>query len=306
MLIASLGVVIGLAMLSVAADQFVIGAVRISVKAHLSPVIVGAVVLGFGTSLPELVVSALASVQNAADLAVANVIGSNSANLALGLGIAALITTMDIPDTVKRRELPIALVTSVLFAAAIQRPLHVAIGVGLALVFAVCLTLMIVLSKDDHPGSFDTFASSTNYTYLRLIGGLAATLVGAQILIASARTIATELGLAEGFVGVTIVAIGTSLPELATTVAAARRRQAALIVGNLLGSNLFNATAVGAVAVIFAPGAVIAPEIAGIATVLMLTVTAIVAVLSVVFHRVSRATGIVLIGAYVVTLPLLY
>lgn len=306
MLIALIGIVVGLTVLAFAADQFVVGAVRLSVRAGISPVIVGAVIIGFGTSLPEFVVSGLASIQDAADLAVANVVGSNSANLALVLGIAIVLTRMDIPGSVKRRELPIAVATTGLFALIIQRPLSVTGGLVLFAVFFASLAIMIVAARNDHPGHTDTFGDSANYTLLRLIGGLGATLIGAQVLIMSARTLAEQFGLSEGVVGVTLVAIGTSLPELATTVAAARRNQTSLIIGNLLGSNLFNATAVGGIAVVFAPQVTIVDTISGVATAIMLTVTVLVTLAVLTFKRLPRVVGFVLIGGYIASIPLLF
>jgi cation:H+ antiporter len=306
MLTASLGIVIGLTVLAFAADQFVIGAVRLSVKARIAPVIVGAVIVGFGTSLPEFVVSGLASYQAAPDLAVANVIGSNSANLALVFGVAVLMTRMQVPTAVVRRELPIALATTVLFAIVLQQPLSVWAGVMLAVAFAISLTVMIVGARNDFHPSVDPAQTPHTFTKLRLFGGLAATLAGAQLLIVSARTIATELGFTEGFVGLTLVAIGTSLPELATTIAAARRNHTALIVGNLLGSNLFNATAVGAVAVVFAPGVTVAANVSGTGTLVMLTISALVAVTVLVCKSVPRSVGILLIAVYVASIPLVF
>jgi len=306
MLTALIGIVAGLTVLAFAADQFVIGAVRLSVRANISPVIVGAVIIGFGTSLPEFVVSGLASIQDGADLAVANVIGSNSANLALVLGIAIIMTRMQVPASVKRRELPIALATAGLFAFIIQRPLSVIAGLILAAVFVVSLSLMIVLAKNEHPAALDTHGMSRNFTYLRLLGGLGATLAGAQLLITSARFIATELGLSEGLVGLTLVAIGTSLPELATTVAAARRRQSALIIGNLLGSNLFNATAVGAIAVVFAPGVNISSTVSGVATLAMLGISVAVGIAIVAFRTLPRIIGVLLIAGYIATMAFLF
>ncbi|MEX2532845.1 MAG: hypothetical protein WD360_02640 [Nitriliruptoraceae bacterium] len=306
MLLALIGIVVGLMVLSFAADQFVIGAVRLSVKANISPVIVGAVIIGFGTSLPEFVVSGLASFQDGADLAVANVIGSNSANLALVLGIAIIMTRIQVPASVKRRELPIALVTAGLFALIIQRPLSVTGGVILAVVFVFSISVMLLLARNEHPAPLDTYGMSANFIYLRLFGGLGGTLAGAQLLITSARFIASELGFSEGLVGLTLVAIGTSLPELATTVAAARRRQGALIIGNLLGSNLFNATAVGAIAVVFAPGVSITNTVSGVATIVMLGISVAVGVAIVAFRSLPRIVGVLLIAGYIATMPLLF
>lgn len=305
MLTALIGIVIGLTLLAVAADQFVAGAVRLSIRARIAPVIVGAIILGFGTSLPEFLVSALAAAQNAVDLGVANVVGSNAANLTLVLGVALLITPMTIPKAVKRRELPLAVGLTLLFAGIIQQTLNVSQGVLLLGLFGVSLVLMIWLARDDQPQPLTTTVP-TRFTALRIIGGLGATLAGAQILIVSALSFADTLGIAEGVVGVTVVAIGTSLPELATTVAAARRKQTSLIIGNLLGSNLFNAGAVGAITVIVGAGATVDLAISEIATVVMLAVTFVVTVSAVVFTRLPRVVGALLIAGYLASLPLLF
>ena len=305
MLTALIGIVIGLTLLAVAADQFVAGAVRLSIRARIAPVIVGAIILGFGTSLPEFLVSALAAAQNAVDLGVANVVGSNAANLTLVLGVALLIAPMTIPKAVKRRELPLAVGLTLLFAGIIQQTLNVSQGVLLLGLFGAGLVLMIWLARDDQPQPLTT-TLPTRFTALRIIGGLGATLAGAQILIVSALSFADTLGIAEGVVGVTLVAIGTSLPELATTVAAARRKQTALIIGNLLGSNLFNAGAVGAITVIVGAGATVDAAISEVATVIMLAVTFVVTVSAVIFTRLPRVVGALLIAGYLASLPLLF
>lgn len=305
MLTALLGIVLGLTMLAVAADQFVIGAVRLSIRAKLAPVIVGAVILGFGTSLPEFLVSALAAAQGAVDLGVANVVGSNTANLSLILGVALLMAPMVIPAEVKRRELPLAVLLTLVFAAVIQRPAHIGFGTVLIVLFVLSLAAMIWLARDDHPQPLDTDVAS-NLTGVRIVGGLLVTLAGAQLLITSALSLAERLGVAEGAIGLTLVAIGTSLPELATTVAAARRKQTSLIIGNLLGSNLFNAGAVGAVTVMFGAGSTVASNVRGVATVIMLSVTVLVALGALTARRLPRLFGVLLIVGYAAALPLVF
>jgi cation:H+ antiporter len=152
---------------------------------------------------------------------------------------------------------------------------------------------------------FLTGEVSLGREWTRTLLGLLVTLGAAQILVVSATTIARELGLEEGFVGLTIVAIGTSLPELATAVQAARKAETDLIVGNLLGSNLFNAAAVGAVAGVTGPGALTDPDLTGLAVYLMVGIAIVATVFMVTGRRVARSEGAVLLLGYAVAIPFL-
>jgi cation:H+ antiporter len=315
MLLAVLGVIAGLVLLTFAADQFVIGAARLAVVLRLSTVVVGAVVIGFGTSAPELLVTALAGARGSIDLAVANVVGSNVANLTLVLGAAALVTPIAVHATVLKREAPLSLVAVLVFGALTFFPLGVVGGVLLATLLVASLTFIVVSSRRSGVGDVELSAEvdefltdgdvRTGFEAGRTVVGLLGTLGGAQLLIVNATAIASSLGLSEGFIGLTVVAIGTSLPELATALQAARKDETDLIIGNLLGSNLFNAGAVGAVAMFVGAGQQVGPSVTTIAVPLMAIVAVVATVFMITGKRVVRWEAAVLIAAYLATLPFL-
>lgn len=312
MLLASLGILVGLAVLTVAADQFVAGAARLAVVMRISPIVVGAVIIGFGTSAPELLVSGLAGIQGSVDLAVGNIVGSNVANLTLVLGVAAMITPIAVRSPALKREAPLSLGLTVLFAVLIQGGVGAVEGVVLALALAATLTVIVWTARrgdDDLGGEVEEYLHSRlpsrRRETVRTALGLLGTLGAAQLLVVSATTIAAELGLNEGFIGLTVVAIGTSLPELATAITAARKGETELIVGNLLGSNVFNSGAVGATVGFAGAGAVIDPTITTLGVGLMVGIAVLATVFMVTGRRVVRVEGVVLLVAYAVTLPLL-
>lgn len=307
-----LGVIVGLAILTYAADHFVIGAARISARLQISPIVVGAIVIGFGTSAPEMVVSGLAAASGSIDLAAGNIVGSSIANLTLVLGIAALITPIAVRSPVLKREAPLALVATVAFAWVAQSSATIVEGVLLAGLLAAAVTLIVVASRRGDPvlsEQVDEFLPTEQPALpretLRTIVGLLAVLGAAQLLVVNATSIAEQLGLAEGFIGMTVVAVGTSLPELATAVQAARRRETDLLVGNLLGSNLFNAAAVGAITVFLGSGQQIDSTIAQTGSILMITITVLVVGFMITGRRLVRWEAIVLLLAYLATLPLI-
>jgi cation:H+ antiporter len=314
MVLAIAGVVVGLVLLTYAADQFVVGAARLAVAFRLSTIVVGAVVIGFGTSAPELLVTGLSGAQGAIDLAVANVVGSNVANLTLVLGAAALVTPIAVQATVLKREAPLSLVAVCIFGGLVLVPLSILGGVVLAAVLVVSLVLIVVLARRSGAGDADLGSEVDEFVRGevrrgresgRTLLGLLGTLAGAQVLIVSATDIAEQIGLSEGFIGLTVVAIGTSLPELATALQAARKQETDLIIGNLLGSNLFNAGAVGATAAFVGAGAQVGPPVTTIAVPLMIVVAVVATLFMVTGKRVVRWEGALLLVVYAATLPLL-
>lgn len=311
MLLALVGLVLGLVVLTVAADLFVAGAAGLSVRARLSPVVVGAVVIGFGTSAPELVVSTLAAVRGDVAIAVGNVLGSNIANLTLILGVACLITPIVVASPTIRREAPLTLAATAAFVVAILLDLPLWVGIVLLVGLAVTVTAVVrgggpdVALTEEVEEYLDEQPPSLRGQVVRAVGGLVGVLVAAQVLVVSAVAIADEVGLDEGFVGLTIVAIGTSLPELATSVQAARRRETDLVLGNLLGSNVFNALGVGGVTAVVGTGAVPDGPLTSTALVLVLGVTLLGVAAMITGRRVSRPEGVGLLVVWAVTLPLL-
>jgi cation:H+ antiporter len=313
MLLALLLLVVGLVVLVRAADVLVEASARLALVLRMTPVVIGVVVIGFGTSVPELLVSGLAAAEGLFNLGVGNIIGSNVANVLLVLGIAAIVAPVNVQLSVLRREVPLSLFAVIVFAWAIQGPLRTVDALVLTAVLLITVGIVLTLARRDGLHMPDEVAAlspaevAVGRESIRAILGLAFTLAGAQMVVVGAGTIAERIGLSEGFVGLTIVAVGTSLPELASAVQAARRGQSGLLVGNLLGSNLFNATAVGAL-VVWTGGQVneqVEPSLAGPATLIMVASVLAVSLLLVVRRSVLRLEGVLLVAAYVAAVVLL-
>lgn len=310
MLLAIVFVIAGIGLLSYAADEFVAGAARIAVRFNVSAVVVGAVIIGFGTSLPEMLVSGVAAGQGDRELGVGNVIGSNVANLSLVLGAAALVAAIPIAKTTIRRELPLSVGSVGLFALLVQGGLSRVEGaiclIGLVAVMGYLLmkanTDDVDLSEEvDDIGDAESIDAGTET--VRTVLGLAGTVFGAWLLVQGATTIADELGLSGGFVGLTMVAIGTSLPELVTAVAAVRKGHTDLIIGNLLGSNIFNSLAVGAVIGLVGPGPLFDATLTGLAVVIMVAIAVFAGLFMFTDRKVVRWEAAVLLIAYFATMP---
>jgi cation:H+ antiporter len=320
LLLATLVLTVGLGVLVVSSDQLVAGAARLSSRLGVTPIVVGVVVIGFGTSVPELLVSLLAAVEGVFDMGVGNIIGSNIANVLLVLGVAAIAGPVLVGRTVVRREVPLSLAGVLAFAWAIQGALGRAQALALIALLAAALTFVLVAARrdgaaaaaaaleaveealdDDGPDGIGLRRES-----LRTLLGLVGTLAGAQAVVLGGSAIALSAGLSDAFVGLTIVAVGTSLPELAAAVQSVRRSASDLLVGNILGSNLFNALAVGSVVVWTGAGLgqVVTPDLAGRATLLMLVAVGVVSLL-LARRRIDRAAGIALVVGYVTSVAIM-
>jgi len=299
--------IVGIVLLTFAADQFVEGAASLAHRFDISPVVVGALVIGFGTSLPEMLVSGVAALSGDADLGVGNVVGSNVANLTLVLGLAALIAVIGAGQATLRRELPLCVASVCLFAILVQGGFERWEGIVLAVSLFAALAWLLVggLADGDDDDDDDDDEEETSGARLALttVVGLAGTVGGAWLLVEGALAVADGLGLTGGFVGLTMVAIGTSLPEMVTAVVAARKGETGLIIGNLLGSNVFNSLAVGAVLGLLGPGPLQDPNLAGIATVIMVAVVVVAAAFLLTGGRVVRWQAVVLLLIYFATMP---
>jgi cation:H+ antiporter len=263
MFIAILSTVAGLVLLILASDRLVVAAVRLSKALGVSAVLIGALVVGLGTSLPELLVSGLLSRDGKLDEAVANIVGSNTANVTLVLGLAALLTTISSERRILYRE-GILMVAAVSGYALVVSDGSIAAWEGGALLFGllIALYLMVSWSLKDADAANEAIAEveemlglETSAAREAMTGfvAIAVTVGAAQLLLSGATTIGVELGLSATVIGV-MLGVGTSLPEMATALAAARRKQADLVIGNVLGSNIFNSLAVGGVAALVGPG----------------------------------------------------
>lgn len=261
MLVDAVALVGGLALLAIAADRFVLAAARLASALRVSAVLVGAVVIGFGTSAPEFVVTILATVEGAQDIAFGNIVGSNIANLTLVLGAAGLATPLAVRHRTLRRELPLVLVATAALALATANRLVSLLDAVLLIAGAVAVLVVLVrTARADRAAAEELTAEVSSYAKtgqrpprllrdgaLALVG-LAGTIAGAQLVVTGATGIATALGISQAIIGLTVVAVGTSLPELGTVLVAARRSETDLVIGNVLGSNLFNALPVAGVA----------------------------------------------------------
>lgn len=303
MILAALALVGGVALLTFCAEIAVTAAERISEHLGISPVIVGALVVGLGTSLPEMVVSGIAAAQrDTVDLAIGNVIGSNAANLSLVLGLGAMITTMGGNPRVMRREGLLMLGATVAFAGFVIDD-DLARWEGITLLVGMAVVAVLIArtpGTEDDPNAQGVVPGEAKATIVRAIIGLVGVLVGAQLMVTGAVDIAEEFGASEAFIGLSIVAVGTSLPELATTVVSARRGSVDLVIGNVLGSNLFNGLAVAGLAGLVGTGAI--EESVTPSLVVLLGISGFVVAWGVVRHTFNRGVGLVLLAAYAVVI----
>ena len=256
MLVDILLFLLGIVLIIVGANYLTEGASTLARRMGLSPLVVGLTIVAFGTSAPELIVSLMSELKGNADISIGNVIGSNIFNiLAIG-GVTALVAPITITQSTIRREIPLMLLSFlVLFFLSYDTIFAGTSGVtenilsrgeGLTLLgfFLIFLTYTFAIAKDapDDPHADHTPIRSYPLWLLVLfiLGGLAALIYGGDLFVSSASSIARTFGMSESFIGLTIVAAGTSLPELATSVAAALKKQPEIAVGNIVGSNIFN------------------------------------------------------------------
>ncbi len=290
----------GLALLTFGADYLVRGAISLANRFGMPPLLIGLTVVGFGTSMPELLVSLQAALAGKPALAIGNVVGSNTANILLILGVSATITAIAARIPNLGRDL-----LMMIFAAVVM------LGLGWlgvvnrltgAAMFAILVAYLIWVARANikAPGEDDEDLDVHLSRWIEIgfiIGGLAALFVGASLLIDAATEIAQSFGISEAVIGLTIVAIGTSLPELATSVVAAFRRHAEVALGNVVGSNIFNILGILGITAVVTP----MPVDAGMASFdipLMLAVSVALALLIRFAGQISRLVGLVMLALY--------
>lgn len=297
----------GLVLLIVSADQFVLGASRIAGLFSIPPVIVGAIIIGFGTSAPELVVSVTAASGGDLALGVGNVVGSNVANLSLVLAAAAVTTRLAIEPGIIRREAPLSVLATCAFAVVvidgrITRP--EAIGLSIGMVVALGVLGASGRRREDSPAA-ETADHRRSHEAVRLAAGFTGVVIAARLVVDGATGLAAAWGLTGGFVGFSLVAVGTSLPELVTTLAAARRRETGLIVGNLLGSNVFNSLAVVSGMGLIGPGVIDDDALVGTGITVMVVVAVSAYAMAARGLFLGRMDGLVLLAIYAIAMVLL-
>ena len=247
--------IVGFAVLIWSADRFLSGAAATATNLGVSNIVIGLTVVSLGTSAPEIVVALIAALEGNAILAIGNAIGSNIANIGLVLGITAIVAPLPFSQNVLRRELPWLLGATVLAIVLIfDRQLSFTDGVFLLAGLAYILWQLLRSERDADPAESALASELEELPEMKqssalfwLFAGLAALLASAQLLVYAATQIALDLGISSMIIGLTIVAIGTSLPELAATVGAAMKGQPDIAIGNIVGSNILNILAVLAV-----------------------------------------------------------
>jgi cation:H+ antiporter len=305
--------VAGLVLLVVGAEALVKGASRLAAMVGLSPLVIGLTIVAYGTSAPEMAVSVMSSLAGQPDIAVGNVVGSNIFNVLFILGISALVVPLVVAQQLIRLDVPIMIMVSIvswLFArdGVVSRPEG---GILFAGAISYTLFLMFQSSKEENPDvqeeyakygdgaskkSFKSFLSSLFY----IAGGLALLVVGSRWLVDGAIAIARSVGISEVVIGLTIVAAGTSLPELATSVVASIRGERDIAVGNVVGSNIFNLLAVMGLSGLVSPeGLPVSPSILRFDIPVMTAVA--IACLPIFFtgNLISRREGVLFVFYYV-------
>lgn len=309
-----ISIVGGLIALVYAADRLAQSAVRIARAFGVSVIFIGAVVVGFGTSVPEFVVSALAALEGELDLAVSNVVSSNISNVTLVLGAAALITPVIARRKVIRREGILMLASVVALAAFLSDgSLSAWEGIVLLALLGLAIWMMIRWSRSDpdvgvshdeddadesdreDPAETSPWRKEVGKEMLIGVGALIVTVIAADFLLDGVIGVGKHFGLSTLFLGL-ITGVGTSLPELAAGIAAARNRQSELVLGNILGSNIFNSLGVVGLAAILGPGPLSEITIPLIA--IMIGVIVLVGALARTGRRISRVEGGILLAGF--------
>lgn len=293
-------VALGLVLLFAGGDALVRGAVALAARLGLPPLLIGLTVVGFGTSMPELLVSLQAAWDGLPDIAVGNVVGSNIANILLILAIAMVLAPMSTRIPGLRRDLAMMMASAVALAAcALLYGMNAWIGAGFVLALVAYLTFSATIGRAETPDLPETALKTPVWQSLAFVaGGLVALVFGADFLVEGASNVARALGVSDAVIGLTVVAVGTSLPELAASVAAALRRHPEIALGNVVGSNIFNILGILGVTAMIAP-IPIAPQIVSFDIPVMLGVSAALAVLLLAVPRLPRWAGLPLLAAYV-------
>lgn len=241
--------IIGFVMLIKGADWFVDSAAGIADKLHIPQLIIGLTIVAMGTSAPEAAISISASVQGSADIAVGNVLGSNILNVLIILGITSIITPLAVQKSTVKYEIPFVIIISVIFGliGLFDNSIGFIDGILLWVLFIAYIAYLFIMTKKgkiqaDESDDEDNDKKPKKVWQLILFGiiGIALVVLGSNITVNAATEIATMFGMSERFIGLTIVALGTSLPELVTSITAALKKNADIAIGNIVGSNIFN------------------------------------------------------------------
>lgn len=317
MLLSLLAILVGLALLVWSADRFVEGASAIASNLGISTLIIGITIIGFGTSAPEILISVFSVLDDTPDLAIGNALGSNIANIGLILGVTALIIPLSFASKLLKREFPILLLATALMSWLIfDSRLDFIDGLLLLGFLAISMVYLIHFSRSDLDDSITAELEQEIPHDMPTRNALLWTLIGLLILVASSKLlvwgavdIAKALGISELIIGLTIVALGTSLPELAAAIAGARKGEPELVMGNVIGSNLFNSLAVIGIPAVMTDFSISSEAVSRDLTA-MLALTVLLLLLSYLPKSsccaITRSKGLILLAGFVLYQSLLY
>ena len=307
LLIPVLLLVLGFVFLVFGSDWLVDGASALAKRLRVSDLVIGLTIVAFGTSAPELVVSTISAWQGSADIAIANVIGSNIFNILIILGIAAIIYPLTVTRSTIWKEIPLSLLAVFVVGLVATRGVLDWVDAFILLsFFGIFLVYMLEMAKsaraEEKEGMAETHRMSGSKMAFMIIGGLIGLVIGGKMVVDSAIQIATWLGISQALIGLTIVAAGTSLPELATSVRAAMKKKDDIAVGNVVGSNIFNIFFILGASGLISPLAFSADSTIDIAV----CAAATLLLFGVMFvgrkHKIDRWQGVVFILAYLIYL----
>ena len=295
---------VGFALLVWGADHFVAGASSLATRLGVPALIIGLTVVAFGTSAPELTVSITAGMNQANEIAISNVLGSNIFNLLIVAGSCAILSPLVTERELLRRDWPASIVASLMMVALVLSDgiLSRIDGVLLLVAFSVVIFMQIrsALKNREEVSEDDIDANSPAHNPMHIgfdiLVGLAAIIIGGQFAVDGATDIARMFGLSETIIGLTVVAIGTSLPELVTSIAATRRGENSIAIGNVIGSNVFNIFLILGVSSILTPIPVLPTAIMDA---IILSIVSAVLLLLAMKNKLNRKAGIVMVITYV-------
>ena len=292
----------GLVLLIAGAELLVRCAVRIAANMKVRPLLIGLTVVALGSSAPQMTVSLQAAFNDTADIAVGSVIGSNIFNILVTLGLSALIIPLRVSRQLVRLDIPLMILASgLVFALALNKQLDRLDGVVLLGGLLIYLALLLRQSRHSghHHASHDLPRTSWLHNLLLMLAALGLLGLAGHLLLGAAVTLATELGLSERIIGLTIIAVSTSLPELATSLIAAFRGQREIAVGNVIGSNVFNLLGVLGLTALVAPTPLsVSPNALAFDLPVMLGVAALCLPVFYTGYRVTRGEGVLFLGLY--------
>ncbi len=305
-MITAMELIVGIALLYYGAEWLVRGGVGIATRLGIPPLVIGLTLVSFATSSPELVVSIKAAISGSGDLSLGNVVGSNICNVGLILGMSSLLSPTAVDKRLLRFDIPLLLIVSMGFAL-----LGITIGTVGRLAGGVFVILLVFYLLHNlaiaRQGATSGVANSSEveenrnlkvpFALFLVIVGLGALILGAQLMVSGAVTIATLLGVSNAVIGLTVVAIGTSLPELATSVVAALKHQDDIAIGNVIGSNLFNLLCIMGIAPLISP--VHATGLTGVDWTVMLFYTLALYPLVHCNRQIGRKSGSALLTVFV-------